>query len=96
MTRHADSNYSFNPWMRPEVRLGDEVDPSPMLVGDALVEEMVALNPPPPSAGYTPRLTGLPHDEPRIEDVLNVGPQMLMQDRDAGMQSTSRPAQAAW
>lgn len=100
MTDAADGNYSFNPWMRPEVRLGDNVDPSPVLDGMAVVAEMVATNPTPPPAGYTPRV-GYPTDEPTIEDVLAVGPASgLMRDtptsQDSGMQGTLRPATGPW
>ena len=100
MIAAADGNYSFNPWMRPEVRLGDDVDPSPVLDGMAVVAEMVALTPEPPSAGYTPRL-GYPTGEPTIEDVLAVGPSAgLMRDtptsQDSGMQGTLRPASSPW
>lgn len=94
--QNADSNYSINPWMNPEVRLGDNVDPSPVLVGDALVAEVVATSPPPPAAGYTPRLIGRPRAEPTINDVLGVGPVGQMREQDAGQPGTMGPSLGTW
>lgn len=96
----ANGSYGISPWMRPEVRLGDDVDPSPLLDGESMVAQMVALNQPAPPAGYTPRLLGYERPELGILDVLDVGPNTLMQDtptrQDSGMQGTLRPATGAW
>jgi hypothetical protein len=91
----ADANYSINPWMNPS-RPGDAVDPSQSLSAEELVLEVAMLAPPPPSAGYTPRLTGYPRTQPGIGEVLGVGPATLLKDNDAGVQSTLRPATGAW
>lgn len=93
----ADSNYSINPWMRTVARPGDNVDPSPLLDAVGVVEASLEASPLPPPAGYTLRLTGMPRDQLRVEDVLQVGPAPLMQDtptrQDSGMQGTLRPSQ---
>lgn len=73
MTQAADSNYSINPWMRPEVRPGDNIDPSPYMWPESAVEELLSLSPVPPPAGYTPRL-GYPTGELGIRDVLSIAP----------------------
>lgn len=95
----ADANYSFNPWMRPEVRLGDDVDPGVWLDPADTIVAIMAQSPIPPPAGYTPRL-GYPVGEPGIEEVLNEQSYTLMRDtptrQDSGMQGTLRPASGDW
>lgn len=93
----ADSNYSFNPWMRPEQRLGDDVDPSPVLSPVETIYGIMLQSPMPPPAGITPRL-GYPQGEPGVVDVLGVGPNTLMRDtptsQDSGQPGTLRDSLA--
>lgn len=88
---NADTNYSINPWMRPEVRLGDNVDPSVYLNPAETILGIVMQVPFPPPAQEIPRF-GYPQGEPGIVDVLSAGVQTLMRERDRGIQGTLRPA----
>lgn len=95
----ADTNYSPNPWMRPETRLGDDVDPSVWLDPAGTIVGIMAQAPIPEPAGITPRL-GYPQGEAGIVDVLGNQSFTLMKDtptrQDSGMQGTLRPSQGAW
>lgn len=90
-----DSNYSFNPWMRqplpgmePDI-LGIEV-----LQAQEMIEAISEQVPPPPTAGYTPRLLGVERTQPGILDVLNVGPVGGLDD--AGFQGSLRDTLGHW
>lgn len=98
----ADGNYSFNPWMRPDPRPGDNIDPSVMLSQDEVLAELsipadvartirppVGNNPFPPRTGYEKR-------QPELRDVLAVATYTAMRDmptrQDSGMQGSSTPS----
>lgn len=91
----ADSNYSFNPWMRPEQRLGDNVDPSPVMSPVETIYSIMLQSPIPAPAGLTPR-EGYPQGEPGIADVLGVGPTVTLRDSDMGQPGTLRNSQAPY
>lgn len=95
----ADTNYSFNPWMNPVVRPGDNVDPSVLLDPAETIYAVANQVPMPAPAGYTPRL-GYPTGEPTIMDVLDAQSFVAARDtatsQDTGMQGTLRPAQSDW
>lgn len=98
MTAGADGNYSINPWMRPEVRVGDDLDPSPGLDPAEIMYEVAALTPIPPPAPLQPRFLGFENAPPTIEDVLTMGPRVLMQDtptkQESGQPGTLTPSGA--
>ncbi len=97
MMSTADTRYAPRAW---DVRPGDEVDPSVALGPEQVIAEIMAQAPMPLPAGIGPRLLGVVRTQPRIEDVLEIGPTTLMQDtptrQDSGMQGTLRPATGAW
>ena len=98
----ADSNYSINPWMRPEERLGDTDETMPPLAlgPEEVISGLLSASPVPPAAGYQPRLLGAEQMEPGIVDVLNVGPAVLMRDtptsQDSGQPGTLRNSNGVW
>ena len=100
MTAGADANYSINPWMRPEQRLGDTDQTLPPLAlnPEPVIDEILALNPPPLPAGVPRRFLGLDREELTIQEVLQIGPagNPSLRENEAGQAGTLRPAQNAW
>lgn len=73
MTLYADSNYSYNPWMRdilPQMR--PDLGQIEMLEQEEIIEAISAQAPAPPPAGYTPRLGYPDGHSPTVDDVLAV------------------------
>lgn len=93
MPDQPDTTYSFNPWMRPEERLGDtdETIPPLALNEERLLLELYAASPIPPPAPELPRF-GYPVGEMTIDEVLEVGPAPVMRDDWDGFAGSLRNA----
>lgn len=89
----SDGRYGYRAWDR---RPGDDVDPSVYLSPEEMIFEVAMQAPPPPPAGYTPRLMGVERTEPGIVDVLAVGPSFLMEDRPTRQDSGMQPSGFNW
>lgn len=89
----ADGRYGYRAWDR---RPGDGVDPSVVLSPADTLYSLMLQAPPPPPAGYQPRLTGVPRTQPTINDVLGVGPAPLMQDTPTRQDSGMLPSGTNW
>lgn len=96
-----DANYSINPWMRPEERLGDTDETMPPLALDAgpLLGELLAESPLPLPAAIPPRF-GYPQGEPGIVEVLSVPPRAGLRDtptrQESGQPGTQGPSLNSW
>lgn len=87
---YADSNYSFNPWMRDVLpQMQPDNDAIELLAQEEMVEALITQSPPPVPAGYTPRL-GYESHEPTIDDVLNIGATSMLRTSDMGQQGSLR------
>lgn len=85
MMLDPDANYSFNPWMRPQPRVGD-VNPNVYLTFDGLMADMVVpsevartIRPKVGNELFPPRF-GYERRQPTIMDALTISQQTLMRD----------------
>lgn len=92
MSLYADSNYSFNPWMRD---LPTEEGIPENLRAEEVIAEIANQVPMPPEATIQPRF-GAMNIPMTIEEVLNINQDPLLQEKDTGQPGYGGPALGQW
>lgn len=96
MSMYADSNYSFNPWMRDvDPQLDPRNRPGEVLRAEQVIEEISNTAPMPAPAGIQPRF-GAMKTAITVADVLKVPSTTNLREADTGQQGYGGPALGAW
>ena len=96
MSLYADSNYSFNPWMKDVLpQMQPDLEGIALTEAEEMLEVFQAQSPVPPEAPIQPRF-GAVKTYPTVDEVLGVPPVSGLRDAETGQQGYGGPALGQW